>query len=150
MSKVLVIEMWKPIPDFPGYEVSDGGQVRSFKRRQPKLLAVRTRHDRKRDVHLCTDGILHRMLVHRLVLIAFVGPCPVGYEALHRNGNGLDNTLPNLHWGTRSENLYDQTRLGEKDIRGARNPNYRHGRCCGRQRREYMRKWRQQKSKEVA
>jgi len=42
--------------------------------------------------------------VHRLVLLAFKGPCPRGREACHKNGNGLDNRIKNLKWGTRSEN----------------------------------------------
>ncbi|GAF88568.1 unnamed protein product, partial [marine sediment metagenome] len=39
---------------------------------------------------------------------------------------------------------------GEKDIRGEKNPNYRHGRNCGRQRREYMRAWKQRKLQEAS
>jgi hypothetical protein len=47
--------------------------------------------------------------IHRLVLETFVGECPEGNEALHNNGNYLDNRLSNLRWGTRSENSKDKT-----------------------------------------
>ena len=132
MANVLVIgEQWKPIPDFPGYEVSNQGRVRSFKRQQVRMLAIRVRWDKALDVHLCHKGVLSRHLVHRLVLSAFVGPCPPNSEALHRNGIKSDNTLVNLHWGTRSENHKDRTRLGEwPDQTGRKNPNYKHGQCC--------------------
>jgi hypothetical protein len=43
--------------------------------------------------------------VHRLVLLAFVGPCPAGHEVLHLNHQPADNRLENLRYGTRSENI---------------------------------------------
>ena len=46
--------------------------------------------------------------VHRLVLEAFVGPCPDGMESRHLNGNQSDNCLTNLAWGTRHENSQDK------------------------------------------
>lgn len=42
--------------------------------------------------------------VHRLVLETFVGPCPEGYEADHRNRDRSDNRLSNLRYVTRAEN----------------------------------------------
>ena len=57
---------------------------------------------------------------HRLVLHAFVGECPFGCEALHINGNKLDNRLENLRWGTRKENVADAIKHGTATI-GARN-----------------------------
>lgn len=58
--------------------------------------------------------------VHRILLEAFVGPCPEGCEALHINGNPLDNRLENLRWGTRKENVADAIRHGTAAI-GHRN-----------------------------
>ena len=52
---------------------------------------------------VCVQG--HRnLLVHRLVLETFVGPCPDGMECDHRNRDGLDNRVDNLSWVTHSEN----------------------------------------------
>lgn len=42
--------------------------------------------------------------VHRLVLAAFVGPCPEGKECSHKDGNKLNNHVSNLEWATRLEN----------------------------------------------
>lgn len=53
-------------------------------------------------------------MIHRLVLEAFVGPCPRGHEACHNNGNPADNRLENLRWGTREDNLRDIVRHGTR------------------------------------
>lgn len=45
--------------------------------------------------------------IHRLMLEAFVGPCPEGMECRHLNGIETDNRLENLAWGTPSENRQD-------------------------------------------
>ena len=57
---------------------------------------------------------------HRLVLHAFVGECPFGCEALHINGNKLDNRPENLRWGTRKENVADAIKHGTATI-GSKN-----------------------------
>lgn len=56
-------------------------------------------------VFLRKDGRYFTCLVHRLVLEAFVGPCPPGYETNHGNGQKADNTLANLEYVTPSQNL---------------------------------------------
>ncbi len=45
--------------------------------------------------------------VHRLVLEAFVGPCPPGMEGCHNNGDPWDNQLSNLRWDTHKNNMAD-------------------------------------------
>lgn len=56
---------------------------------------------------LWLNGHLKQHRVHRLVLTAFVGPCPDGMECLHGEGGALDNRLTNLRWGTKSENMLE-------------------------------------------
>lgn len=48
------------------------------------------------------------VLMHRLVLEAFVGPCPDGMECRHIDGNPANNRLDNLAWGTPQENAADK------------------------------------------
>lgn len=52
------------------------------------------------------------VMVHRMVLEAFTGPCPEGQEALHGNGVPNDNRANNLRWGTKAENQADRIRHG--------------------------------------
>jgi hypothetical protein len=50
--------------------------------------------------------------VHHLVLLAFRGPCPPGYERCHQDGNPSNNALGNLSYGTRRDNVLDAIRHG--------------------------------------
>jgi hypothetical protein len=50
--------------------------------------------------------------VHRLVLLAFVGPCPAGMQCCHENDKHDDNRLENLRWDTPKANSRDAKRNG--------------------------------------
>jgi hypothetical protein len=115
---------WLPIPDYEGfYEVSDLGLVRSVDRVQVNSLGrVRrlrgkmlkcspSKHGYPR-VALSRQGCVWFVEVHRLVMLAFEGPCPPELEVCHGNGNQLDNRLSNLRYGTVSENRLDAVRHG--------------------------------------
>ncbi len=110
-------EIWKKIHNYPGYEVSNLGRVRSFRR----LGAARNLHGFKLEPHflrqnnnkykmvvLCNDQGKAPFLVHRLVLTAFVGDPEPGKQCGHRNGIRYDNRLENLAWITCSENQNDR------------------------------------------
>lgn len=58
-------------------------------------------------VKLSLNGKKTGHLVHRLMLEAFVGPCPPGLEGCHRNDVSTDNRIENLRWDTRSANMLD-------------------------------------------
>lgn len=65
-------------------------------------------------------GRARNFFVHRLVLEAFVGPCPEGMECCHGDGNPANNSLSNLRWDTGSANQADRRKhgtahLGEKN-----------------------------------
>lgn len=126
-------ELWRDIPGYEGrYQVSDLGNVRSLDRyvrlvtRQAgetrrlargKLLRPAVR----KSGHLCVA--LGRVAagattvdVHRLVMLAFEGPCPHGNEVLHLNHNPADNRHINLKYGTRSENLKMDYQVGSRSV----------------------------------
>lgn len=118
-------ELWRPVVGYEGwYEVSTRGGVRSVdrvvvtsngKRRTfpGVVLAQGTLPDTGyRTVGLKRNGTTKRVLVHRLVLEAFVGPSPAGHECCHKDGDPANNSLENLRWGTKSENVRDQVRHG--------------------------------------
>lgn len=105
---------WREVPGFPGYLVSDDGQVASTKRGTLRLLSQQRLHAGHSQVWLYSGERSERrgIQVHRLVLLAFVGPAPEGHEACHRNDTPSDNRLANLYWGTRADNMQDRLRNG--------------------------------------
>ena len=117
------MEQWRDIPGYKGYQVSDCGRVRSCRRRKRGswIILQSARHP-KGYLTVSLYGKRKRTYaIHRLVLMAFVGPCPPRHEACHRNGKKQDNRLANLYWGTRLDNEKDMKRLGEKNTpRGER------------------------------
>ena len=102
----------KPIPGFPGYQITTDGRVWSEPRRRTKggWLKPWVSHGYM-CVVLFNRGRIHK-LVHRLVLETYVGPCPPRMECRHLNGNPKDNRLENLCWGTSSENTQDAMQHG--------------------------------------
>lgn len=112
-----ITETWRPIPSHPDYDVSDLGRVRRRLRNRANRGRVHVRKPKARsngylEVDLYADGRASYSLVHRLVLEAFVGPCPDGHEACHENGDKSDNRLANLRWDTRKANQHDRRRHG--------------------------------------
>lgn len=119
-----MIEQWRDIPGFPGYQVSDLGAVRSLDREIPytsragrRYLVKRRGYLLKLKVHKKTGYVgveiaSKDQLVHRLVLLAFVGPCPPGHEGAHGDGVRTNNAPSNLRYATRLENAADRHRHG--------------------------------------
>lgn len=68
-----------------------------------------------------SHGVLKHHYIHRLILEAFVGPCPEGKECLHGVAGKNCNLPSNLSWGTRHENMQDQHRDGTI-LLGTKNP----------------------------
>ena len=122
MTKTIISEkeIWRPVVGFEGlYEVSDHGRV--FSIRSENMLKPGTRNGYPHII-LCCSGNDKTFYLHRLVLDAFVGPCPNGMECCHSNGERADNHLDNLRWGTSKENGLDMIRHG-KSTRGEKQPN---------------------------
>lgn len=113
-------EIWKPVVGFEeSYEVSDRGRVRSIDRVTPHgahrrgvELSAAPGHRGHLRVTLFDHGDRRLIYVHRLVLEAFVGPCPRGMECCHSDGDPKNNSLTNLRWDTRSANGLDAAKHG--------------------------------------
>lgn len=121
-------ERWLPIPGYEGlYEASDHGRVKSVERRVPFVNRwgqeiTRRVPERIREAVVHPNGghlylTLHnrkrrQYFVHRLVMAAFVGPCPDGMEVCHNDGDPTNNRLENLRYGTSKDNAADQHRHG--------------------------------------
>ena len=112
---VLSDQQWKTIPTYSSYEISNYGQVRRIGSNKNLSASTKKGKHPYQRVHLCKDGKARYLLVHRLVLEAFVGPCPPGYQCLHLDNNPRNNRLDNLKWGTPKENHSTIDRTGEKN-----------------------------------
>lgn len=99
---------------FDGYAVDSLGHVYS------------TKYGRERAIKLWENGVSKhliltmmrdkrkvRMLVHRIVAMAFLGAAPPGKpNVLHRDGNPKNNAVGNLYYGDQSDNGHDMVRHG--------------------------------------
>lgn len=129
------MEMWKAIAGFPLYEVSSEGRVRSIGAQvlskngamrfaPPRMIRPSRKRTGYLEAKLFLDGERCFKLVHRLVLTAFVGPCPAGSEACHADGVRDNNRVENLRWDTRKGNHADRYGHGTiVRLFGAANPN---------------------------
>lgn len=122
MSSASSSEEWRPVYEWEGlYEVSNLGNIRSVDRwvtwkngtqrfchGAPMSQKSHARGYGHKQVSLSNQDRKATPCVHTLVLEAFVGPCPDGMEACHRNYIASDNRVENLYWGTRSRNRRDR------------------------------------------
>ncbi len=102
-------EQWRPVVGYEGwYEVSDHGRVKRVRKghrtRVGFILRPKIAHGYE-QVGLTRDAVQRWFSVHRLMMAAFVGPCPAGKEVNHKNGVKADNRLCNLEYVTHKENM---------------------------------------------
>lgn len=111
-------EEWVPVVGFEGlYDVSDMGRVRNARTGRILRPATVSRQGHQ-QVKLSKLGKPYDRLVSRLVLEAFVGPCPPGGQARHVfDPNARNNALSNLMWGTQADNERDKKRHGSVVLR---------------------------------
>jgi hypothetical protein len=105
-------EEWRPIPGFPGYEVSNMGRVLSHRRGRPRVLRQSPDGRRYQKVVLYREDLRATRPVHVLVALAFIGPRPAGLQIRHLDGNSDNNRPWNLKYGTPTENMQDRFRHG--------------------------------------
>ena len=121
----VMLERWKWVFGYEGYyEVSELGRIRSVdrvvpcKRNGSKKLKGRTLKGNPSDryghltVSLWKNKVEWKIHVHRLVALAWLGPCPPNQEVRHGPNGVADNSVGNLSYGTRCENNLDMRRDG--------------------------------------
>lgn len=135
MSTAKSTVSYRNCPGHPGYRVGDDGSVWSCwesvvipKHGAGFIHRIGTTWKRKRIKPTAGQhpqvsmGRSIVIAVHRLVLEAFVGPCPDGMEGCHfPDRNPANNRLENLRWDTPKSNAAD------KVIHGTDNTGERHG-----------------------
>lgn len=116
-------EEWRPVVGYEtAYEVSSFGKVRTIGDGWFSSRELNQHHNHK--VYLSVKLYVNARYpkwrkVHRLVLAAFVGPCPPGHEGSHLNGDSQNNHLDNLAWERRSTNIRRQREHGTRDFGSA-------------------------------
>jgi hypothetical protein len=119
-------ELWRPISNFPAYEVSNLGRVRSLDRTVSFIRdgTKRTSYLRGRvlkatvgsngylQVSLSQHAEISNCSVHVLVAAAFIGPRPAGLNVLHEDGQNFNCKASNLYYGDQIDNLGDAKRHG--------------------------------------
>jgi hypothetical protein len=120
-------EQWAAIPGFEGiYEASSLGRIRSLQRyklHRGRKVLVKERILKFLEIEgynavaLSLNGKAKQTLVHRLVLLAFVGePIMPAIFGCHRDGDKKNNRISNLRWGTYKDNADDAIRLGRTNL----------------------------------
>lgn len=110
---------WKNLDflGYPTYCITDTGKVWSWKRgdknrgtkpRWLQLSPVTMKKKPYQRLKIAGDW----WLVHRLVLLAFVGPCPDGMEGCHDDNDPRNNCVSNLRWDTMERNQQDRVKHG--------------------------------------
>lgn len=126
-------EIWIDLPGYVGiYSVSTEGRLRS----EARLVGEGgpNPHMRKQQIRKCSpsttpyisvqlrkNGVPEFTYLHRLILTAFVGPCPESFDGCHNDGNSFNNRPSNLRWDSRANNHADK-RLHGTDTIGEHHP----------------------------
>lgn len=121
-------EIWKKISDYPNYEVSNLGRVRSIDRidslgRKKKGQILKPQYDGRRlYLHVCLsrEGKCITKNIHRLVAEAFIKNPYNLKEVNHKDEDKTNNKASNLEW---CDHIYNN-RYGSKPSksRGLNNP----------------------------
>lgn len=124
------MEVWKPIDEWPGYEVSSMGRVRSIDRTvldsrgrtyqlRGKLLKQNKSGSGYFQVVLSKGGVRKNLSVHRLVALTFIDKHSSGITC-HKDGCKENNNLSNLRFDTHKGNMAD-CKLHGTSVTGERN-----------------------------
>lgn len=100
-------EVWKVIPGYENYQVSNLGRVKG----PLKILTPNLRKSGYVYMNLTVGGKNISKVLHRLVLLSFVGPSNLDVD--HINGDKEDNRLCNLRYISAREN-----NLAKNNVKG--------------------------------
>lgn len=103
-------QIWKDIPGYEGYyKISSDGLVKRIKpsnRNRGGILTATFDSKRYLQIKLTVNGNSKTFKVHKLVMIAFAGDRPAGFQINHKNGIKTDNRIENLEYVSPRQNMY--------------------------------------------
>ena len=113
MQKKRYMEVWKDIPGFENYQISNYGNVKSLnygRTGKTKLLKPTISGKGYLQVRLSKSGKPNALLVHRLVAMAFIQNLNNRKQINHKDENKFNNNANNLEW---CDNQYNNTYNGK-------------------------------------
>lgn len=115
----------KPVVGYEAsYLVTQCGQIISLpkaRRTWTKLLKQYPIGDGYLSVDLGDGKTIKKLLVHRIVAMAFIPNPENKPQVNHINGIKTDNRVENLEWNTRSENQKHSIKTGLRSAKGVKN-----------------------------
>lgn len=103
-------EIWKDIPDFEGYMISNFGRVYSNKKN--RLMSISKNDKGYCYAHIYKNSKQHHLKLHRLVAKLFI-PNPNSYnEVNHIDGDKNNNKADNLEWCDHTYNMREAFKNG--------------------------------------
>lgn len=122
------MEEWRDVVGYEGwYQISNLCRVKRIKAglgaRVGYILKTPLSRSGYPEVFLSKNGKVKSFFVHTLMLEAFIGPRPPGYECNHKNCDKMDNRVENLEWVTHSENVQHAFIVLNRDLGGGNNGN---------------------------
>jgi hypothetical protein len=123
--KKLKNEVFKQIPEFPNYFISNMGRLYTTKLKLVKKF-IFNKGSGYYQVILTNDKIRKNFSVHRLLALAFIPNPQKKREINHKDGNKTNNNLSNLEWITHSENALHAYKNGLHEFqRGEKGGNHK-------------------------
>jgi hypothetical protein len=99
------MEIWKPVLDYPTYQVSSLGRFRNYK---GQILGQKYNKDGYLRLQFCVNYKISLKMAHRVIAEAFLGiPVDSDWKKIqvnHINSVKDDNRIENLEWVTAKEN----------------------------------------------
>lgn len=123
-------ERYAVLPGFSSYRISSLGFIETRRGRNGRGLygwrRMRPSNNPKKGGYLIAAmvndrGVLSSASVHRLILMAFVGSCPDGFQCAHLDGDDTNNRLDNLAWVSPKTNsahrhIHGTAQVGERHV----------------------------------
>lgn len=118
-------EIWKDIKDYPGYQVSNLGRIKSLPKKtnnQFNMKEIILKPIKQKKGYYCVNTNGKFWGIHRIVAETFIPNQKKLPQVNHKDGDKSNNCVDNLEWCTCKENVIHAYKIGlRKGKRGKDN-----------------------------